>query len=138
MQKMCKLKECSKCKESFNIDTDFYNAKAKKDGKDHYCKTCRNAIAASQRIEHITGSYFVYALPNENGVSDKGYCGQTKNLNHRIRNHKYVGKVVDGWKILKTFKTRVEALAYELEMHTKEGYAGNSIATRNFNKLNQI
>tara|TARA_R110000744_G_scaffold233453_1_gene351422 strand:+ start:728 stop:1138 length:411 start_codon:yes stop_codon:yes gene_type:complete len=131
-------KECIKCNKSFNLEDGFYNTKANKDGKDTYCKTCRNAIAASQRVNHITGRYYVYALPNENGISNKGYCGQTKNLNHRMRNHKYTGKNTNGWAVLKKFSTRREAVAYELEMHTNQGYAGNSIATRAVNKLNKI
>lgn len=131
-------KECSCCRKSFNLNEEFYSKKASKDGKDNYCKTCRNAKSNDKRKEHITGDYFVYVLPNENPISSKGYCGQTKNLNHRMRNHKYTGKNVDGWKVLKTFNNRADAIAYELEMHTSQGYAGNSAATQKFNKINQI
>lgn len=34
---------CSQCKETKDLDTEFYNNRAMKNGKDTICKVCRKA-----------------------------------------------------------------------------------------------
>jgi hypothetical protein len=47
-------KVCSKCRLSKDLDDDFHRSSARPDGRDVYCKKCRNAINRRNRPKRLS------------------------------------------------------------------------------------
>ncbi len=109
--------ECSRCKEVKSLD-EFNRDKSRKDGRQRYCKTCRNASRREWNAKKkLATGWIVYVLPQEN------YAGISNNIERRIYNHRVAGKNTTHWYVYEDCKTPAEALMYEAKLHM-EGYEG--------------
>lgn len=101
-------KTCNKCKERKPIE-EFHINRSSLDGLRNDCKRCRTTPS--------DGFYSVYYLPEHN------YVGMTKHIKGRMQNHRKKGKTTEGYKIIGTYDTAIEAHYVETKMHL-EGYEG--------------
>ena len=110
-------KECSKCNEN-KLLVEFNNDKNKKDGKQNYCKVCRNTYkkAYHTKKKSETG-WIVYILPEEN------YAGISGRIDKRISNHSHGGKNTTNWYIHSEHERPEHAIIAEALLHL-DGYKG--------------
>ena len=119
------MRNCSKCNIEKEI-TEFYYTK-RRNSYSYECKKCKikyNSKYPNKGCHKPDGYFYVYCLPNADY-----YVGKTKDLNHRLSNHKYMNKR-DITNVIKLHRctTNDEALWYESFYH-KLGFPGiqNSI-----------
>ena len=77
-------------------------------------KKNKDKVRATQQAREertLLDYYVIYYLPNEH------YCGVSNNPKRRMDQHKAMGKDIEGWKVLQTAETKIEALAIECEFH---------------------
>ncbi len=75
------------------------------------CKKCR--------YDKLKDEFFsVYYLPEEH------YVGMTGWLTDRIKTHRLRGKNVEGWKLMASFPTNIEARNYEAMLQSSMGFNG--------------
>lgn len=119
------FKQCSKCKQTLNINSFNKDAK-RKDGRQRYCKECRNKARREHdaKIKAKTG-WIVYILPEEH------YAGLSNNINRRIANHSCNGKNTTNWFVYAEFDRPELAIIAEAFLHL-QGY--NGCALKNNNK----
>ena len=127
------MKKCTKCSESKDR-AEFYKDKHAKDGLKGSCKVCHKSYVKNRYeadpsqfksyqkkrradIFNSQGGYVVYYLPEHN------YVGMTNNLVRRIADHSKSGKITEGYEIVGTYKTSVEAHLMETQLHFA-GYEG--------------
>ena len=111
------FKICSKCKIEKPFDF-FNNDKNRKDGKQRYCKECRNKQKREWNSKKKQETkWVVYILPEEH------YAGISNNLYKRIANHAHSGKDVKNWYIYAEFDRPELAIIIEAILHL-QGYKG--------------
>jgi predicted GIY-YIG superfamily endonuclease len=114
------IKLCKNCNTEKELSEFYYNKT-----RNYYypqCKPCKikyNSKYPNKGAHKPDGYYYVYALPNA-----EYYIGKTKDLNHRLSNHKYM-EHRDVTDVIKLHKcdTDEEALWYEAVYH-KLGFPG--------------
>tara|TARA_R110000796_G_scaffold74050_1_gene166246 strand:+ start:428 stop:829 length:402 start_codon:yes stop_codon:yes gene_type:complete len=93
--------------------------------KAHY-QNNREALIERQLTYHRSHNLhctIVYMIPNYDGLGND-YVGITRNLNNRLANHRYLGKLnVDKWDILDVEYDKDKARELERDFHT-QGYHG--------------
>ena len=72
-----------------------------------------------QDIFNNQGGYVVYYIPEHH------YVGMTNNISKRINDHRKNGKITDGYEIVGSYKTAIEAHYVETYLHLL-GYEGFS------------
>lgn len=111
------FKVCSKCKIQKPL-IDFNKDKNRKDGKQRYCRNCRNEQKREwDKKKKEETKWVVYILPKEN------YAGISNNLYKRIANHASSGKIVTDWYIYDEFDKPELAIICEALLHL-QGYNG--------------
>ena len=110
------MKTCSKCKEEKDF-SEFNRDKNRKDGRQRYCKECRNLAKREYHKKQVAKGWDVYVLPEEN------YAGISSYVVKRISNHRDDGKNVDGWYIHSQHSRPEYAIIAEALLHL-EGYDG--------------
>ena len=110
------FKKCSSCKLTLSID-NFNKDSKRKDGKQRYCRECRNKKRREYSSKQRKKGWDVYILPKEN------YAGLSNDVRHRIQNHKADGKNTEGWHIFANFDKPELAIIQEALLHL-QGYKG--------------
>ena len=74
--------------------------------------------------------YIIYYLPLEN------YCGITNCVPRMLSRHKHKSNLnTDGWRVLQTADTKLEALVIESRYHLELGMRGHNEITRELKQL---
>jgi len=107
---------CSKCK-SLKSTSEFTPRKTPR-GFNSWCKLCNSSYNTNKRHD---GFYSVYYLVNEH------YCGYTKNLERRIKDHNRDGKDCSEIRLLYTSKNKIEAAHHEAMFQSYLGMGGLNI-----------
>lgn len=120
------MKKCVKCNEERD-DSEFYKSRTE-------CKSCTISRQRERYLENPEkfrsyqrnrrkeifeqqGGFVVYYLPEHH------YVGMTRNLIRRLNDHRQDGKIIDGYEVIGSFKTAIEAHYVETSLHVR-GYEG--------------
>ena len=123
---MSDKKICSFCGEERPL-SEYYVAKHTPDGLYYHCKICDRSKRAAYQTKYWkkynedaiqANKHYVYLLPKEN------YVGYTRR-NTRFREHKYLGRDIEGFKIMHVCNTEEHARSLE-KMYHKKGYEGGN------------
>ena len=102
------------CKTCGETGLDF--SPSQWDGRKPECRPCLKEYSR-KKWEEKTQTTKLYYLPEEH------YVGVANNLERRLRLHKQVGKIIEGWEILAHFERHVDAAFFEIQFHQR-GYNG--------------
>jgi hypothetical protein len=127
-------KGCDKTKDS----SEFYKSSTAKSGLNAKCKSCVKAYQKEkvaknpEKYKYITnkakakfrakkkretGGFAVYYLPEHH------YIGMTNSLYRRMEQHRKHGRITEGYEVVGTYSTAIEAHLVETQLHFM-GYIG--------------
>ena len=101
----------------------FHRDNSRKSGVGSYCKSCKRKIDSERNRfygdldESGNVIYTVYYLPEEH------YVGMTKDLLHRMKDHRKKGKIIEGYEIVGQYSDPKVAHLLETQLHYR-GYHG--------------
>ena len=126
------MKQCSKCEERKTL-SDFYKHIKNKDKLSYHCKDCiksnrkeyhnENKVKISLRSKkyiqenELIKGYALYYLPEEH------YVGFTNNIKARLRGHKSVGRITEGYEVIGIYRCPIYTHLLETRLHLI-GYNG--------------
>ena len=105
--------QCTKCKE-IKETSKFTKRKNSKKGFNSWCRECFRGLT---KLKH-DGIYTVYYLPEEH------YCGYTKALDRRMKEHIVAGKNVDNMRVLYASENHIETIHHEAMFQSYLGMNG--------------
>lgn len=114
--------KCYKCKRTKKKSL-FHKDNSRSSGVASYCKACKKKSdskrAGNYGDKDDKGNYIytVYYLPEEH------YVGMTKDIGKRIKDHKKLGKITEGYEIIGQYSDPKMAHLVETRMHLM-GYNG--------------
>ena len=112
---------CKGCDRDLSID-NFYSNNQNTRGYSYKCKSCVKAMKKERELARKHDP-LVYYLPEEN------YCGVSTDITARVKQHKKLGKNIDGWKVLFCSEDKNEVLHMEAMYHSVMGMHGLNKAT---------
>ena len=95
--------------------TNDFSPSAKKWGK--WCRPCVATQQKDIRERRKKKGHKVYYLPEEH------YVGMSCDIKKRINQHRFDGKITDGFEVIATFEREVDAHWFETSLHIR-GYNG--------------
>lgn len=107
MYKICRICKNNKSLDNFHRRGDSHRTE---------CKSCK-AIIDSKRRRIPDGFYSVYYLPEHH------YIGMTNCMKNRMQEHRRKGKFTNGYEIVASFNSAIEAHYIETKLHLL-GYNG--------------